>query len=404
MTFIFLVFLSALSIELMGTYISVVGLAAAFASDPIIMLMAVSLDFAKIMLVSVSYKHWNRLSRLLRFYVIPAVAILMTISSAGVAGYLSQSFQKAVLPNKDVTIKLEALESEKTRLEQRKIDIDKQISQLPPNMVKGRRQLIDSFKPEAESIRKRLGELETQVTDIKSKNVEVQAHIGPIAFISEAFGVTMESAVKYVIALIVFVFDPLAVVLLIIGNFLLELKRKEEKEEKNENISVHSSSSVHDIDGTTIAPIHDSHDHVDHSIRADANPVDSSVLPVALHVEEPKENHAEILPFYSSPNWSPSTPVEEPPELELVPVEEEQAELQEPTPAVKSARKFKAKEDVKDLLFLLPEDQVNEEKTVETVEAKKTELPKSADFHGPPRHSELMSTRIVDGAKTIFNQ
>ncbi|AVH85142.1 hypothetical protein RsoM2USA_214 [Ralstonia phage RsoM2USA] len=400
MTFIFLVFLSALSIELMGTYISVVGLAAAFASDPIIMLMAVSLDFAKIMLVSVSYKHWNRLSGLLRFYVIPAVAILMTISSAGVAGYLSQSFQKAVLPNKDVTIKLEALESEKTRLEQRKIDIDKQISQLPPSMVRGRRQLIDSFKPEEESIRKRLSELETQVTDIKSKNVEVQAHIGPIAFISEAFGVTMETAVKYVIALIVFVFDPLAVVLLIIGNFLLELRRKEEKEKKNENIPVHSGSLVHDIDGSTTDSVHDSHNHVDDSIPVDDNSVNSDVLPVALHVEEPQETCAEILPFYNSPDFAPVVPVEEPAELELVPIEEEE-ELKEPTPTVKSARKFKAKEDVKDLLFLLPEEQVNEEKTVEI---KTPEPPKTAEFHGPPRHSELMATRIVDGAKTIFNQ
>jgi hypothetical protein len=230
MTFAFLVFAAAFLIEAIGSYISIVGLSALFSTDPVIIILALSLDIAKIITVSFLYKKWDKINGIMKAYMTSAAAILMIITSSGAAGYLSAEFQKAILPTKGSDIVVQSMMEEKTKLEARKVEIDTQIAQLPAESVKGRQRLAKQFDAEISRINDRIVEIDQKLPELKLKQIDVNAHAGPILYVAEAFNTTVESAVKYVILLIIFVFDPLAISLIIAGNFLVDQHKKEQDE------------------------------------------------------------------------------------------------------------------------------------------------------------------------------
>lgn len=229
MFLILLLFMAALSLEGIGTYISVIGLAATFAADPIILTLAVVLDFCKIIAVNTLAKSWGKIGNAIRVYLIASTLVLSLITSAGVAGYLSNSFQKAMLPNQGNDIALVNLKSEQERLYSRKKEIDQQISQLPPNQVKSRQRLMESFKPETDHINTRLIEIDTELPKLQTSQVKMHTEVGSIMYLAEVADIAPTTAVGIIIAMIVFVFDPMAIVFLITANSLLR-RRKEEPE------------------------------------------------------------------------------------------------------------------------------------------------------------------------------
>ena len=231
MFFASLVFISAFLIESIGSYISIVGLSALFSTNPVIIALALSLDIAKVITVSFLYKQWENISRVMKYYMTIAAAVLMIITSSGAAGYLSAEFQKAIIPTKGSEIQVKAMTDEKDRLSTRKLEIDKQIAQLPAENVRGRQKLQKQFAGELSHINTRVVEIDQELPKLQLAQVDVNAHAGPILYIAQAFNTTVESAVKYVILLIIFVFDPLAIALIIAGNFLIDQRRKELKEE-----------------------------------------------------------------------------------------------------------------------------------------------------------------------------
>jgi hypothetical protein len=230
MLFASLVFISAFLIESIGSYISIVGLSALFSTNPVIIALALSLDIAKIITVSFLYKQWGNINRVMKGYMLAAAAILMVITSSGAAGYLSAEFQKAIMPTKESDVIVKTMTDEKVKLEARKIEIDKQIAQLPAESVKGRQRLAKQFDSEITRINTRLVEIDKTLPEIQLKQIDVNAHAGPILYVAEAFDTTVESAVKYVILLIIVVFDPLAVALIIAGNFLVDQSKREQNQ------------------------------------------------------------------------------------------------------------------------------------------------------------------------------
>lgn len=234
MIFALLTFLSAFLIEGIGTYVSIVGLSALFSSNPVIIMLALALDFGKLITVSFLYKHWKSMNKIMKAYMLAAASILMIITSTGAAGYLSAEFQKAIVSTKESDIRVAALKEEKTKLEARKKEIDSQIANLPPNMVKGRQKLINEFKTEIAQVNTRITEIDKTLPEIEVEKAHADSHAGPILYVAKAFDTTVEEAVKYVILLIIFVFDPLAVVLIIGGNFLVDQNKREKKEREAE--------------------------------------------------------------------------------------------------------------------------------------------------------------------------
>lgn len=239
MYFIILVLLTALGMEGIGSFISVIGFGALFSMNPIIMTMAVILDVAKIVSVSFLYQCWDQLGRWWKFTFIPAAIVLVMITSAGAFGYLTGEFQKALQPHQEVTLKVDSLKRERTAvLEERdllrdeKSKIDVQISQLPENYVTARQRLIRSFSPDLDRIRdrttsltKRSDELTKEIFNAESENIEMTVHVGPILYVSKVFDITVEEASKWVIFMLILVFDPLAIMLVLAGNFLILQRR-----------------------------------------------------------------------------------------------------------------------------------------------------------------------------------
>lgn len=220
MFFALLTFASAFLIEALGTWVSIIGLSSLFRADPVIITLAAALDVGKVVTVSFLYKEWRTAPRTLRLYMVLATAVLMLITSAGAFGYLSAAFQGAMQDTKQQEVLIAAALQEKTKLEARKKEIDAQIANLPSNIVRGRQRLIAAFKAESDGINARLAELDAEIPRMQVQQITLQNHAGPIVYVSQAFNVSVEQAAKYVILVIIFVFDPLAIALLVGGNFL----------------------------------------------------------------------------------------------------------------------------------------------------------------------------------------
>lgn len=225
MLFASLIFLAAFLLEGIGTIMSVTGLTQILGIDYLIISLAVAFDAAKLLMVSFLYKEWKLMPKFMLNYLIIASLVLMTITSAGGGAYLYTQFQKALLPTKSIEVKVNALTEEKEKLEKRKKEIDIQIANLPVNMVKGRTKLMANFKNELDHVNERIFQLDEEVPKLQMEQIEKNSHAGPITAIAEAFHTTPEGAMKYIIGLIIFVFDPLAVVMILAGNYLISRKK-----------------------------------------------------------------------------------------------------------------------------------------------------------------------------------
>jgi len=231
MIFILLLIATTTFIAGAAAFFSVYGLAATFSGTFwSVVLMGSSLEMGKLIAASYLYRYWNKTNRWLKTYLMAGVATLMILTSTGIFGYLSSGYQQDVLPLKQAEQQVQVLEEEKARLIQRKTQIDEQIAQLPTNSVKGRVQLIKGFKQEQAAVTDRITELDKVILENKTKLIQTQAHIGPITYIAGAFGLDTDGATKYLIYLIIFAFDPMAVALTLAVNIALRL-RKEEIEE-----------------------------------------------------------------------------------------------------------------------------------------------------------------------------
>ena len=227
MLFIILTFLSALLLEGIGTIVSVIGLVQLFGYSELIVALAIAFDFGKLVAVTVLYREWQKLGKLLKLYLTLASFVLMTITSMGALSYLSTNFQKNSLPVKTLEVKVKSLVDEKQKLEARKLEIDKQITNLPAETVRGRTKLMASFKAELEQVNNRIVELDVEVPKAQTEIIEVSSHAGPIMYLASALKVSPDSAMGYLIALIIFVFDPMAIALILAGNYLVSKRELE---------------------------------------------------------------------------------------------------------------------------------------------------------------------------------
>jgi hypothetical protein len=234
MTFIVLVFLAAFALESMGTWVSIIGLSSLFAGSPLVIALAVCLDFAKVVGVSFLYKYWGKVNWLMKSYMTVASLVLMLITSAGAFGFLSSEFQKAISNTNQQEVVLAALTEEQGRLQARKEEIDSQIAKLPDNSVRGRTNLMKQFAPEVKHINERLIKIDEELPKLKIEAIKKGVEVGPIIYIAQAFNTTPEHAVKWIILIIIFVFDPLAIALLLAGNYLTEIRPKKKSRDFQE--------------------------------------------------------------------------------------------------------------------------------------------------------------------------
>ena len=243
MLFIAVLIATTLSIAGSAAFFSIYGLAQIFTGSFLpVVIMASSLEAGKLVAASFVYRYWNNISLLLKSYLIAAIVILMVITSAGIFGFLSSAYQQDVLPIKTNQQNIQLLTEEKAELESlknerlnRKKQIDTDIASLPNNYITARKRLMDAYGPEIEQLKIDIAEYtqqirknSTEIAELRNHVLEQEAHTGPIIFIAKVFDQEVDDSIKYLIMLIIFAFDPLAVVLTIGANIAI-LERKKEK-------------------------------------------------------------------------------------------------------------------------------------------------------------------------------
>ena len=240
MFFIVLILLTALLMEGVGTYVSIVGFGLTFHHDWVIMAIAAILDAGKLVSVSFLYQYWAEVKKKVTTWIMmPICILLMGVTSAGVYGYLVKNFQEAAHLNKDTSIELRHAQVDIQQLEERmnflrtqKQGIDKQIAALPDNYVTARRKLIQEYKPEMDRITAEISTVNQDLrvaqlrqAELKKQEVQAEVTLGPVAYTAKVFNVSYEQAVNWLILMIVFVFDPLAIMLVLAANFLVKRRR-----------------------------------------------------------------------------------------------------------------------------------------------------------------------------------
>mgnify|MGYP001274039470 FL=1 len=232
----------ALSISAVAAYYSIVGLMAIFSAAAFsIAVMGVVLEIGKLVTASWLYQNWKRVPFLLKSYLTLAVVVLMFITSMGIFGYLSKSHIDAGTNTSQITVKLDRVNS-RIASEQKVIDrAERQLENLDKALEryvelgavsKGldrresqeeeRLKLTNMVNKSQDKIDEYLDQKSEYELEIKNFEVEV----GPLKYISALlYGddalTFLENAVRWVILILVFVFDPLAVLLVVAANITI---------------------------------------------------------------------------------------------------------------------------------------------------------------------------------------
>jgi flagellar basal body-associated protein FliL len=225
MNFIVLLFASALSIASVAAFFSIYGLANIYtATFWSVVIMGATLEVGKLVAASFLQRYWTTASKALKAYLVVAVIGLMIITSAGIFGYLSNAYQQDSVGLKDVQAKVELLKDEETKLSIREQQIDADVNRVGENYVRARIKLMDSYKDEKKWISERRRAIRQEMQTLSTQQLQVEAHTGPIIYIARAFDQDVDTAIKWMTLLIIFVFDPLAIALTLAGNHALMIR------------------------------------------------------------------------------------------------------------------------------------------------------------------------------------
>ena len=251
-----LTFLSAISISVIAAGYSIIGLATLFAGAVIpIIMMGSALEVGKLVAASWLYHNWNsNVPRLLKAYLFSAIIILIFITSMGIFGFLSKAHLDQVKPSSSNNIKIELLNNQ---IKSQQLIIDRSQKTLTL-LDKALEVYIDKEfvtrglkerkkqEPERLELNTAIKEASNEIAKLsEEKGIlsleqnKIEAEVGPIKYVAELiYGENAEnnfdSAVRIVILILIFVFDPLAVLLLIAANISLRQWRQKRNMKKTE--------------------------------------------------------------------------------------------------------------------------------------------------------------------------
>ena len=253
---IIIVFLSAISISVIAAGYSIAGLTALFAGAVVpIIAMGSALEVGKLVAASWLYNNWRNkfVPQTLKFYLTFATIVLVFITSMGIFGFLSKAHLDQVQPNNSNAIKIELLDDQ--------IKSQKMIIFRSQNTLKLLDKTLEKYidmeyvtrglkerekqKPERDALNlaisnaiDEISKLTLAKSALELQQQKIEAEVGPIKYIAELiYGDTakdhFDEAVRWVIIVLIFVFDPLAVLLLIAANISLRTRKEGQEEIKN---------------------------------------------------------------------------------------------------------------------------------------------------------------------------
>ena len=223
--------LSALLVAGSAAFFSVFGLSNLFAGAKLsVVVMAGSLEFGKLVAASFLYRFWDNINRLLKIYLVTGVIILVGITSAGIFGYLSNAYQGATINFEKQSTELLALEDRLDVLEEDRVflkqELEDQVESLPENFITAKRNLREQYNPQIQVISNDILEVKGRISDLEIELIETGVDVGPAIYLAKAFETDVDNVVKFFIFILIFVFDPLAVSLVLAFNHAIEYESR----------------------------------------------------------------------------------------------------------------------------------------------------------------------------------
>ena len=228
--------LAALLVAGSAAFFSVFGLSKLFAGASLaVIIMAGSLEFGKLVSASFLYRYWDKINLILNTYMVGGVLTLVLITSAGIFGFLSNAYQGATLEfEKQSTVliykedRLEQLEEDKIYL---KSELEQSLSSLPDNYPTAKRKLRAEYNPKVLELNDQILNVKQEIGELKTTLVETGVDVGPAIYLARTFHTDIDTVVKFFIFILIFVFDPMAVSLVIAFNVVISGKTSNKKKD-----------------------------------------------------------------------------------------------------------------------------------------------------------------------------
>ena len=240
--FPFVIALSALSVSASAAFYSVFGLAHLFAgASTEVIIMAGALEVTKLVVASLLYQYWDTINKILRTYFMIATFILMVITSGGIYGFLSGAYQETATQSNFLDKQVQIIEVKRTRFIETRDDlkltvkelttalsnptmiqyVDKESGQLVTTTSSRQRKLLETQLNEAKinlnAVTDSIAVLDVRILDTQISN-ESARELGPLKYMATVTGQPMEKIVNWYMLLIIFVFDPLAIAMVVAAN------------------------------------------------------------------------------------------------------------------------------------------------------------------------------------------
>jgi len=359
-----LTLLVALSLSSIAAYYSIIGLTAIFAGAVIpVIIMGSILEVGKITTTVWLRKYWSKCSWVLKLYLVPAVIALALLTSMGIFGFLSKAHMDQGVTSGDVQAKL-SLYDEKIKTQRDNIEVARKALQQMDAQVDARLGRSDSEQGaeravqirrqqagERTKLQKEIGEAQKEIAKlneerapIAAENRKVEAEVGPIKYIAALIygdntdANMLEAAVRWVIILLVAVFDPLAIALVLAANASKEWDKEEPVEEPKyeKDDGPLTDEQIEQIKDSAMKFV----DHGEHPKDRDEKAEEEPIIEVQLPepdpiVREPEQTIFEQHPYLNEKfvNFSDLKPMVYKPEPEVI-EEKPKKRKKAPTPAI----------------------------------------------------------------------
>ena len=264
--FPFIITLAALSVSATAAFYSVSGLSKLFAGAAFaVIVMAASLEVAKLVIASLLYQYRKSLPTFLKYYLSIACFVLILITSMGIYGFLSSAYQETSAKAGSIDSQISLIETRRDNTKEQlnvyigeKESINKAVAALRSGLAnnviqytnaegvlitttssstrkaleKQLDQAIDrqtTINSRVDNLNTKLFEYETEIVEVSTNN-DIAGELGPLKYLSGLTGIPMDQIINYLLLTIIFVFDPLAIALVIAANFAFARLRPKTKE------------------------------------------------------------------------------------------------------------------------------------------------------------------------------
>tara|TARA_R110000744_G_scaffold248926_1_gene365244 strand:+ start:50 stop:1213 length:1164 start_codon:yes stop_codon:yes gene_type:complete len=270
--FPFIIALTALAVSSSAAFYSVSGLSKLFAGAAFaVIVMAASLEIAKLVIASLLYQYRKSLPLLLKTYLSIACFVLILITSMGIYGFLSAAYQETSAKAGSIDSQIALIETKRDNVREQltvynteKSTINGAVSDLRTGLSNNKIQYTNAegvvitttssstrkalekqldqaierqntINSKVDTLNQRLFDYETEIVEVSINN-DIAGELGPLKYLSGLTGIPMDNIINYLLLVIIFVFDPLAISLVIAANFAFEQLNKNKKKEEEMKI------------------------------------------------------------------------------------------------------------------------------------------------------------------------